>query len=28
MSVEPLDTGTVAGHLHLPEGSPRGAVAL
>ncbi|UYP19793.1 dienelactone hydrolase family protein [Rhodococcus sp. Z13] len=28
MSVEPLDTGIVAGHLHLPEDSPRGAVAL
>ncbi|WP_455900604.1 alpha/beta hydrolase family protein [Rhodococcus gordoniae] len=28
MSVELLDTGPVAGHLHRPEGSPRGAVAL
>ena len=28
MSVEPLDTGIVAGRLHLPEGSPRGGVAL
>src|SRR5690606_5670930 len=28
VSVEPLDTGIVAGRLHLPEGSPRGGVAL
>lgn len=28
VSVELLDTDTVHGHLHTPEGSPRGAVAL
>ena len=28
VSVEPLDSGTVRGHLHLPAGGARGAVAL
>lgn len=28
MSVELLDTDTVHGHLHVPEGEPRGAIAL
>ncbi|MGN5238799.1 alpha/beta hydrolase family protein [Rhodococcus sp. SJ-3] len=28
MSVELLDTGTVHGRLHIPDGKPRGAIAL
>ncbi|MEU5840626.1 alpha/beta family hydrolase [Rhodococcus sp. NPDC047139] len=28
MSAEPLDTDTLRGHLHVPAGIPRGAVAL
>ncbi|MFD6857067.1 alpha/beta family hydrolase [Rhodococcus sp. NPDC060090] len=28
MSVEMLDTDTVHGHLHVPDGEPRGAIAL